>query len=175
MTEENKINSPERSPFKLNSPVVTPWSEAIGKLIINFGAIEALSYFWIKELSKDELLSEISFDTPLGRRIDIICKLVQRLELDKKTKNKIKSQWKRIKKISELRNEIAHNPLVFGWNNPEENGPPDFIGHPNLKKIKSKRKPIIPLSNLKDINHSINELATLNQELEKRINSLKAG
>jgi len=81
-------------------------------------------------------------------------------------KLKIRSACKKIKKLSELRNAVAHNPLVFKWHGPQESGHPDFMGIPNLKRLKHSKQRIIPLTNLKDLNIAVNGIALLAQFLE---------
>ena len=65
------------SSFKVNHKATEPWVSAIGKLMVNFGAIELATYAWIDRLAKDRLLHDLAIDMPLAKRLEILDELVE--------------------------------------------------------------------------------------------------
>lgn len=114
--------------FDLNTQGTEPWAWAIGKMMISFGAVEALSYYWIDKFANDEILHEIALSMPFAKRVNVIKILIKREDFPEKVKKQAIIDWNRALKLAEFRNEIAHNPLVFGWHGPEEKRTPDFVG-----------------------------------------------
>ena len=112
----------------------------VGKLIVNCGAVELLTFIWIRELTTDGALFDVAMDMPLGRRIDLIMDLLKERGADPKLLAKSKKAWGEVRKLAEVRNIVAHGPLAFGWNGPERPGSvPDFIGTPILKDMKRNK------------------------------------
>ena len=153
----------------LDQSVSKQWVDLIGRLILDFGAIELLTYKWIHGLKKDERLLFESLDMTLKSRIDLIKKFISSLTIDKNLKDKVKAKWNKVKEISKLRNIIAHNPLIFVWKGKEE-GPPDAIGIPKLRQL--KKSSITQAISLIELQDSIDELARIVKELHQDLDSI---
>jgi hypothetical protein len=152
--------------YQVDSKHSDPWIIAIGKFMINFGAIEQLSFSWVESLSKDPADFEKALDLQLSKRIDLILRLVERSDLSKQVRREIVKALGTARLLARLRNDIAHSPLVFGWRGPADHRPPDFIGSFNAKKLKGKNEPrIVPLVDLKVLNQGIDDVVEVGQQL----------
>lgn len=168
MEEPNFENDPQKELFWINHPSALVWAESIGKLILNFGALELLTYLWIAYLTdKNDIVLDLSSEMPLNRRIQLILELLRRINLEETKHNKISLAWKRAQPLLELRNAVAHNPIVFGWAEQPSNVEPDFIGIPNLKK----RSLDVAVDRVK-LKASIDAVAKLAQELRVYLDEL---
>jgi hypothetical protein len=166
------VPNPDSTLFMLNQEGTEPWINAIGRLILNFGAVEALSFGWIGALSKDMVVHDLAIDMPLSKRLELIYQLIDRAELPNKFKREMISSWREIQKFIELRNTIAHNPLLFSWRGSDKSGPPDFIGIPNLKLARRRRNSYALHIELTKLNESIDRMAVIIQMLEKGLDKL---
>jgi hypothetical protein len=160
--------------FHLNSEHTWPWVTAIGKFMINFGGVEFVSFLWIERLTDNELLREIATDATLSKRIQLIKKLVEQRELPKSVLNQVRSAWVAAETLSQLRNDIAHSPIIFGWHGPDEDRSPDFVGSLRLKKLKGKQSPVKPLVELKELDRGIDEAARIAQKLHELLERVAA-
>jgi len=50
----------------------------VGKFMVNFGAVELLTYAWFDHQARDDVLIDHAFTLPFGRRVDLILKMVER-------------------------------------------------------------------------------------------------
>ena len=155
-----------KSIFKIDHPSTDPWAKAIGQLIVNFGAIEIISLGWIDNLSTDQIVHDMASDMPLSRRIQLITHLIDRSKAPRKTKNQAKAKWKEISEVSQIRNSVAHNPIVFGWNSEDESGIPDFLAIPNMKSVAKHPDSPKLVDSLGDLNTAVNKVTTIALELE---------
>jgi hypothetical protein len=160
--------------FELTSKHIGRWVGAIGKFMINFGGIEWTSFVWMESLSRDDLLKEVAADMPLSKRIELIRKLLDQRALPKKLMNEAKSAWGTAEKLAKFRNDIAHNPIVFGWHGPEEARPPDFIGSLNFRKLKARKPQMTPLLEFTALTRAIDEAARVAQELHELLGAINA-
>ncbi len=83
------------------------WSNSIGGLILNFGAIEFQSHRWIQHFAMDPVLGDIAIDMPFSRRVSLILALIERYILVVKVRQQAIEKWNEIKKLSEIRNTRA--------------------------------------------------------------------
>lgn len=143
-------------------------------MILNFGILEVLSYTWIRVLAKDEIIFDLALDMQFARRVDLITQLIDKQDLPAELVKAAKAIWSETKPIAELRNTVAHNPLVFGWHGPERPEAPDFIGLPNLKSIKGKMPRITPLTTLAKLNATVDKVSSLAPRIEKLIDEIEA-
>jgi hypothetical protein len=102
------------------------WVLAIGKLILNFGAIESQTYLWLAQLHGQVPLPAGDVTMMFGRRVDRILELTAIESRASAHQAAVVPAWGRARALSQFRNQIAHDPLVFGWHG-EETGPPDFL------------------------------------------------
>jgi len=140
--------------------------------MLNFGALEFVTNYGIYQLGKDELLHDISILMPFTKRLKLLEQLIERQVSPPQMKQQLKTSCKKMRKLSELRNTVAHNPLVFGWHDPKESGTPDFIYIPNVKKLKRSKAYSAHLINLPDLDAAIKETASLAQFLEAALDQL---
>src|SRR5260221_1793336 len=84
----------------------------IGGLLLNFGALEFLSYRWVEILSTDPIARDLAIDMLLGKRIELIKRLVERCAWPEDKKAEAVSLWNDVVKLTKLRNKVAHNPLI---------------------------------------------------------------
>lgn len=115
------------------------YAESVGKLVVNFGRIEYLSYLWISSLQEDTALIEVAVDMQLSQRIVLVKKLVVR-KLREPQKKKAAKLWERVRDLSELRNVVCHNPYMFGWTSGVPEGDPDFAATPLIKQTLRGKK-----------------------------------
>jgi hypothetical protein len=160
--------------FEINPRHTDPWVTAIGKFMVNFGGVEWTTFLWIDRLSDDVVLKELTIEMPLSRRIDVVKKLLERRDLPKKFLQDSKSAWGRAEKLAKLRNDLAHNPVVFGWHGSEEQRAPDFIGSLNFRKAKAGVPRATPILELAALNRGVDEAAAVAQKLHTILESLQA-
>jgi len=93
--------------------VIQTWAKCIGGFVLNFGAIECLTFQWIRELDgkKAELAAR---KLSLSQRINEIIRLLSVSSIAPAGRKKSFKLWKEIKKLSVIRNRIVHNPIDFG-------------------------------------------------------------
>ena len=147
--------------FVPENPEAEHWVRAIGKLVINFTSVEFLSFVWIDTLGRDPLLHEVALERPFAARLDLINRLIDRIEVPDEAKDAAKSAWAEAKKISELRNQVVHNPIAFTWKTRGAEGPHDFIGIPELRKLRRNESGIVPSISLAQINHAVDYIVDL--------------
>jgi hypothetical protein len=82
----------------------------IGKAIHHCGALEFFVNNEIRNLAKDELLARKVTTFPFNKRIDLLKELLK--ERSSLESADISSLCNDLEKISEIRNQIAHNPIV---------------------------------------------------------------
>lgn len=88
------------------------WYIVVGRLFLLFGSIEYHSYQWIKKLSRDAALPEMSSEIAFCKRVKVIHSLVRQSKWSAEKKRKATEIWNSAKDISErVRNVVAHNPL----------------------------------------------------------------
>lgn len=155
--------------FDINAKASEPFVAAVGKMMVNFGAIELLTYIWIDRLAKDPVVLNLALGMPFSKRLDLIQQLIIREFPEGKAKNDALKSWKNAGKLSEFRNEIAHNPIVFSWQGTPKsiNQPPDFIGIPNIKAIRNKGHKIMPIASLKKLNLAVDAIVEAAKNLHE--------
>lgn len=168
MEDPNIEDDSQRELFWINHPSSIVWAESIGKLLLNFGALELLTYLWIAYLSnRDDVVLDLASEMQLNRRINLILELLRRSKVDEVRRDQIAIKWKNVQPFLELRNAVAHNPVMFGWKDKLTDTEPDFIGIPNLKKRSLDLA--VDRGKLKE---SIDAVAKLAQELRVYLDEL---
>lgn len=141
------------------------WSDSIGGLILNLGGIELDSFRWIQHLSTDKIVSDLAIDMTLSKRLQIIRELIERSDFSPESRKRAVELWSEVGKISETRNTIAHNPIVFG---PGQDGKP-VMGIPNVKNMKGSGPFTITLVNVAKIIEAAHRLVVISRALDKII------
>jgi hypothetical protein len=161
MSSKKKASPIQRFIMEVGAQHMTPWETPVGKLMLNFGGLELLSHLYVQHLARDPAMTWLATDMPFSKRLDLIIGLVDREDLPKSAKERMRNSWKKVKQHNRIRNTIAHNPLMWGWSGKQE-GPPDFIGVPDIKKASRKKsRPTV----LKELLVDLKKLKTLVKEL----------
>ena len=87
-----------------------PWAECVGGLILNFGALEFQTLYWIQKLLGDKELLKARKKT-LSERIQLAKKGFSESVATEAEKTRAEVLWDEIKAYTKLRNRIAHNPM----------------------------------------------------------------
>lgn len=125
---------------ELNPPYLGKWPLKIGQYMLNFGAIEMLSYQYLNALEATRAEFNKNLDCLLGGRIERILTLVTAASaITAADKDQIKGLWLEAKDLAIWRNRIAHNPVLPTWKpgSNSDRDPPDLIGVPDMRQIRS--------------------------------------
>jgi len=154
----------------INSPHTEPWLAPIGRLVVNFGALELHSYLWLALLSDENQSEETPIDWGLGQffkqRVDRILLLLPQKLSDIQLVSDATDGWNEALSIAQFRNAVLHSPLVFAYSSPDENGCPDVIGLPDVRQLR-KPSPIRPIAKLADINSAVSRIVSCATRLEQ--------
>jgi len=124
----------------LNPPYMGEWPFLVGQYMLNFGAIELLSFQYLNFLEANRVDFNKNLDQLLGTRINRIVDLInQSQQISAPDKDEIISVWQDAKKLAKWRNRIAHNPVLPTWKpgSDSEHSPPDLLGIPDMRQLKS--------------------------------------
>ena len=154
----------------LNPEWTEPWVAQIGKYILNFGAIEHISFLWIVELEEAEVELDDLSAAPFSRRVNRILSLVKKRALSPALTAEIRDAWRAATRLSKLRNDVAHSPIIFGWHDQDRNRPPDFIGCFNMRRLQEANHALPPLVEFSTLHEGVDEAAALPSVLIKLLN-----
>ncbi|MES2499761.1 MAG: hypothetical protein V4570_04440 [Pseudomonadota bacterium] len=87
-------------------------SLALGQAIWTFAKAEAITYEYINALSKDNL-NELLGRQTFNARVDLVLKLILRIENLDNEKTKAQAAINKLKSLINRRNMIAHNPWLI--------------------------------------------------------------
>ncbi|WP_109908334.1 hypothetical protein [Citrobacter freundii] len=124
---------------------IDTWAPYVGTFMLEFGAVESLTLKILKKHTSEIVFKHVK-NIGLGNRIKFIKDLITSSDIDNDITEEFIETLKKIEKLSEIRNIIAHNTvkLVF-WTNIESD---DIPYEEALCNDKNDR--IITLSELKD-------------------------
>lgn len=155
-----------RIKYSVNEQFIKPWATRIGKFILNFAGLEFESNLWLIQMSEQpEKIPEFT-KLEFAKRVKIIIKYIKSLGFSERWKLESLTKWQNALELAILRNRIAHNPLLFFWNNEIEEGEPDCIGIADMKSGKRARNADGPLLSKADIDNAINQVKGLVVNLE---------
>jgi len=123
----------------LNPHYVGEWPAKIGSFILNFGAIELLTYQQLKLLEATHEDFVQNLDQPFGRRVKRIKELLEgSAKLNEKQRAYALRCWDEALDLAIWRNRIAHNPVLPTWKpgSDPERSPPDVLGVPDFRQFK---------------------------------------
>lgn len=123
----------------VNAPYLGAWPERIGQFILNFGAIELLSYQTLLLLESSEPAFLRNIDVPFAKRVDRLIELLESARgLTEAERADALAVWGEAREIAPWRNRIAHNPVLPTWKpgTDAERQPPDLLGIPDLRQLK---------------------------------------
>jgi hypothetical protein len=152
------------------------WPTKIGQYMMNFGAIELMSYQFLNSLEPTRDDFNRNLDRLLGPRIDRILHLVAESKtIPDNEKAAIQELWAEAKELSRWRNRIAHNPVLPTWksgsgSNPDRD-PPDMIGVPDMKQLKQSN--FTDSISLAEMNGLIDASADLGKRIHAAATKLK--
>lgn len=149
--------------YAVDSKYTNPWIERVGKLILNFSAIEMESIHWLVQLTEREFEISSLANAKFSSRTNQIMRLIEARKLDEKWRKQSLKRWNEALKLAQLRNQVAHNPLLFGWNHASEVGEPDILGMPNIGARKSSKATWLLSKDYAD--QSINSMVDIAQAL----------
>jgi geranylgeranyl pyrophosphate synthase len=133
--------------------------------LVNFGAIEMLSYEWLRKTLPNQKAFSMFVEKRFNDRVNKIIKLIKAMSLDFQLKDNILTAWNTAKDIAKVRNAIAHNPIVFVWSNRDEAGEPDMIGIPVLRSASGDQFQIVPVIDVNRLHTIVDDLADLAKKL----------
>ena len=125
-----------------NDEALAPWAERIGRLVLNFGGIELLTYKYLALIEPDRGRLERCFELLLVPRIDRIIQLLAANEALPDAERQIANRdWGEVKKMTQWRNHIAHNPVVPFWGTHQDPSrePPEGIVMPDVRDLPTGR------------------------------------
>jgi hypothetical protein len=139
------------------------WSNAIGGIMLNFGQVEFTSHRWIQHFSRDPLIGDLAIDMQFSKRLQLIRELLARAELSSEVRSRALELWTEAGKLSETRNRLAHNPMVFAP------GPDGQLipGIPNVKHMKGSGPFTITVLDSSQIIHAARRLGEIAAELDQ--------
>ncbi len=123
----------------INSVHTRPWIERVGKLILNFSAIEMESVLWFVQISEQEFAIHAIVEIPFGARVKQIMEHIEDRKIGPRWRIRSLRAWNDALKLAHIRNQVAHNPITFGWSNTPEVGAPNILGIPNVRARKSSK------------------------------------
>ncbi len=92
--------------------------------------------------------------------------------MPQKWKVESRKLWLEVRRLSEIRNMIAHSPIVIGWRGQAE-GPPDVVGIPKLKYLKLKHGSQVPHTPLAQVLKAGGELVPVAEGVAARLEELR--
>jgi hypothetical protein len=167
------MNKSDLMRVQLNRSGTAPFLEMFGRFMFNFGLIEALSVFYVGNFTTDELLVNQALKMQLRQRVELIRQMADRLELSKSKRKILDALWEDVLRLAEDRNHLAHNPLMFGWRG-KEVGPPDFVGIPNLKKLKGYGDQPVRLMTFDQLRKKVDECSETARQLHEMLDECLA-
>jgi len=151
--------------FKINPEATKQIAVAVGGFLVNFGALEMIANGWVARLSHDGVLVAEIQRLPFWRRVKIIHRLMQAGRIPAEFQAEAQTAWKEAEQLAEIRNQIAHNPTVFGWHGPERPAPPDYAGVLDTRKHARQTARTPGLITLAELAHAQNAAGALAQRL----------
>ncbi|MFI5295261.1 MAG: hypothetical protein ACHQ0Y_09585 [Thermodesulfovibrionales bacterium] len=97
------------------------------------------------------------------------------MPLDFQLKKNILAAWNTAKDISQVRNAIAHNPIVFIWSNRDGAGEPDIIGMPVFRSLSGDQFQIAPVIDVNNLHTIIDDLVDLAKKLHDLLLEIQQG
>jgi hypothetical protein len=151
--------------YEVNPPHAQQFARAIGGLLANFGYLEFISKAWLNLVSTDQKLVERLDHIPLRQRIHLIQGLIADGRVPEPHGAKATQLWRRVAELSEIRNQVSHNPILFGRRGVTGENPRDFAGVLDRRKnVKNAEHP--GLLTATEIEQAGNEVMRLVQELD---------
>jgi hypothetical protein len=123
----------------INSVHTCPWVERVGKLILNFSVIELESIHWFVQLSEREFEIKAIIEIPFASRVTQVMRHIDERKTGSQWRKRSLRTWNEALKLAHLRNQVAHNPVIFGWSKTPEVGEPNILGIPSVRARSSSK------------------------------------
>jgi hypothetical protein len=147
--------------YAIDATFTRAWAERVGKIILNFSVIEFETYFWLVQMSEQpERIPQFN-NQRFSQRVIKINQYIEERGFEQQWKVEAHAVWEDALKLAKFRNRIAHNPLMFWWENETEQGEPDSIGVIDMKGDIDG-----PLLSKASIEDSINQIVALVKPLK---------
>jgi len=89
------------------------WGALVGRFVLAFGDVENVTYLALLQLPKDKIFDTTS-TLGFGKRIDLVIELIAgHRELTEDLRKSFATTLTSAKKLSDLRNIVAHSPLMM--------------------------------------------------------------
>ncbi len=160
--------------FDFNNPKINDLLFAVGKLIMNFGAVEFLTYRLIDQLGEDTTDHDAALDLLFMNRFRLIEDLARQQSMPDEILSDIETARGPVKEMAAFRNKIVHNPIVQSWKGKDIEGKPGSFGVIDIKSQKGKDKPTVDVISLKKLNLGIDAVAELATNLESILDAVTA-
>ena len=116
------------------------WPDRIGRIIMNSSAVELESVHWLVQLTeRHEDIGRFFGQTFMARLLDIERCVEIRGAAEKAWRQKALRAWNEVRVLIPVRNQVAHNPLIYGWSGPAQRGEPDFVCIASMPGRRSRR------------------------------------
>jgi hypothetical protein len=156
-------------------PSQDPFAIVVGKFILNCGSLEWVVIGWIRALTDEPILSDLAIQMPMSRRLELLESLLDARGVAQKDSERAHQTLQDARKLLEFRNRVAHGPLALGWRGAAKSGPPDAIGIPNFRTLRSRKAApddVVDLEGLEQLVANavevVESLHRLRQELDQR-------
>lgn len=158
--------------FEFDNPKSNELVFAVGKLIMNFGAVESLTYYLISRLSEDSDDHDNALDQLFVKRFNLIKHLAQQQNMPDQIRSDIEMITVSVKVLADFRNKIAHNPIVLRRNDDNiEHGPSSF-SIIDMKSQKGRGKSIVDVVTIERLNKGIDAVIELATNLQSILDSV---
>jgi len=160
--------------FTYNNPKAHDLIFAMGKLIMNFGGVEFLTYCLIDQLCDNSTDHDTALDQLFMKRFERIEALARQQHMPDEVLSDIEKVRGTVCVLAKLRNRIAHNPIVQSWKGKDIEGKPGSFGIIDMKSQKGKAKPIVHLVSLEKLNRGIDAVAELATNMQSILETVTA-
>jgi hypothetical protein len=116
-----------RLQYAVDSPHLRGWAERIGRIIMNFSALEQESLHWLVQLTGRHEDASRFFARNFNSRTVEIKQCIEARGSDEVWRRKALSSWDNARRLAGIRNQVAHNPIAFWWKDSTQQGEPDFV------------------------------------------------
>jgi hypothetical protein len=152
--------------FAADHPRAKGLALAIGGFLANFGSLELMSRAWLSALTADDVLRDAVAALRLGQRLQVIEKLITAGRVPAAFSPEANDVWSKVRKLSELRNQLAHNPVALVWEGPDQSGDPDYIGVADDRKSVKRPDGVPSLITEEELKRAQDEAVTLVRKLD---------
>jgi hypothetical protein len=165
--------SEELAGLALNRPGSDDWAIALRRFLLNFGLLEAMTYWWIGDLAHDRAIVTVAQDLSFSKRVTLIGRLLDRSLMPDASKSAVRAAWRKASELSRLRNDVAHNPLVSWWSTEVHSRPPDMHGIVPYQRLELGDTGQAPMITLGQVQAAIPESNGVIEELYDRLAELR--